>query len=181
MGRDKPSNRIEMKLRDLGQLFNTMDPSPFHDKDLDHDAEEFIESWAKEFPVGEPVMLVVHLSEWPAGQEPQALVERAVHNYFGYRSRMNQRQFRQLMREGGWSLLIGATFLLLCLMAGKSIGETEKGTFLSLLRESLLIGGWVAMWRPLQIYLYDWWPHFRQGRVYKKLSRMRVEVVHEAS
>ncbi len=26
------------------------------------------------------------------------------------------------------------------------------------IREGLLIGGWVAMWRPLEVCQYDWWP-----------------------
>lgn len=39
---------IELRLNNVGQLFNTMDPSPFHERDLDHDAEEFILSWARE-------------------------------------------------------------------------------------------------------------------------------------
>src|ERR1041385_4027471 len=76
-------HHIELNLRDINQLFNTMDPSPFHEKDLDHDAEEFILSWAREFPVDEPVVLVVHLGEFPAGREPQPqlIVEQAVHHY----------------------------------------------------------------------------------------------------
>src|SRR5439155_10099296 len=50
-------HHIELNLRDINQLFNTMDPSPFHEKDLDHDAEEFILSWAQEFHRHEPVDL----------------------------------------------------------------------------------------------------------------------------
>jgi hypothetical protein len=41
-------NTIELSLQDMDQLFNTMDPSPFHQKDLDHNAEEFIVSWARD-------------------------------------------------------------------------------------------------------------------------------------
>lgn len=174
-------NRIELKLRDLGQLFNTMDPSPFHDKELDRSAEEFIESWAQEFPTREPVTLVIHLAEWPAEPNPQVLVEQAVHNFFCYRSRLNQREFRRLMLEGWWSLLIGVAFLMLCLIAVNAIGDARKGTFLSLLREGFVIGGWVAMWRPLEIYLYAWWPLLRRGRIREKLSRMPVDLIHEAS
>ena len=33
-------HHLELNLHELDQLFNTMDPSPFHEKDLDHDAEE---------------------------------------------------------------------------------------------------------------------------------------------
>ena len=64
-------HRIELNLREIGQLFNTMDPAPFPEKDLDGDAEEFIFSWVQEFPLEEPVVLVVHLNEFPADQNPQ--------------------------------------------------------------------------------------------------------------
>ena len=178
MRKEAKTNRIELRLRDVNQLFNTMDPSPFYDKDLDREAEAYIENWAQEFGLRDPVTLVVHLEQWPANEDPQALVERAVHNYFSYRARMNQRDFRRLMVEGGWCLLIGMSFLLVCLVGGRLIGERETGTFPDLLRESFVIGGWVAMWRPLQIYLYEWWPLFRRGRVREKLSRMPVKVVH---
>ena len=61
-------HRVEVNLREVGQLFNTMDHSPFHERDLDHDAEEFILSWVREFPVNDPVVLVVHLSDFPPDQ-----------------------------------------------------------------------------------------------------------------
>jgi hypothetical protein len=44
------------------------------------------------------------------------------------------------------------------------------------LREGLIIAGWVAMWRPMEIFLYEWWPLLRRGRLYEKLSQMRVVV-----
>ena len=55
-------NTIEVKLQELEQFFNTIDPSPFHEKDLDHDLEEFIVSWAKEYPLHESLRLV-HLQK----------------------------------------------------------------------------------------------------------------------
>ena len=169
-------HRVEVNLREVGQLFNTMDHSPFHERDLDRDAEEFILSWVREFPVKDPVVLVVHLNEIPPGQEPQPMVEEAVHNYFAYRARLNRLEFGRLMKEGRQSLVIGLVFLLTCLAVSNALTGQSIGTFPSLTRESLTIAGWVAMWRPMQIYLYDWWPLRRRGRVYEKLSRMRVEV-----
>ena len=55
----------------------------------------------------------------------------------------------------------------------------REGTLFRFLRESLTIAGWVAMWRPMQIYLYDWWPLRRRGQLYGKLSRIPVEVVRK--
>jgi hypothetical protein len=170
-------HRIELNLRDVNQLFNTMDPSPFHEKDLDHDAEEFILSWAREFPVQEPVTLTLHLSVVAPGGNAQALVEQAVHNYFAYRARLNRLEFRRLMHQGRQSLLIGLLFLGTCIVAEEAIAHISSGTLLNVLREGLTIGGWVAMWRPMEIYLYDWWPLHRRGKVFEKLSTMPVEVL----
>jgi len=171
-----PAHQIELNLREVGQLFNTMDPAPFPDKDLDSDAEEFILSWVHEFPLNEPVSLVVHLAELPAGGNPQSVVEQGVHHYFAYRARMNRMELRRLLSDGRKSLFIGLAFLSVCLMLSHAIGRAVSGTFLSIAQESLTIAGWVAMWRPMQIYLYDWWPVRRRGKLFRKLSRMHVEV-----
>ena len=44
---------IEVSVKDLDQFLNTIDPSPFHEKDLDEDLEEFIVSWATDNAVKE--------------------------------------------------------------------------------------------------------------------------------
>ena len=169
-------HHIELNLREVSQLFNTMDPSPFHEKDLDHEAEEFIVSWAREFPLDEPVALVLHLGALPPEQEPQPMIEQAIHHYFAYRVELNRREFRHLMQDGRRSLLTGLIFLAVCLTLSKLVLGEGVGTFSTLGRESLLIAGWVAMWRPMEIYLYDWWPLRRRERILKKLSQMAVEV-----
>src|ERR1700722_3786171 len=84
-GRGACVHHVEIKLRDIDQLFNTIDASPFLEKDLDADAEEFIVSWAREFPLQEPLVLVVHVSE-SSPRMADALVETAVQNYFTYRA-----------------------------------------------------------------------------------------------
>jgi len=170
------SHCIELKLRDTSQLFNSMDPSPFVEKDLDDDAEEFIMSWAQEFPPGAPVKLRIYLEQWPT-EDPGEMIRQAVHNYFAHRATLIQLEFRRLMKQGRTSLLIGLVFLAACLIVIRTLVPVEAGTWAGMLRESLTIAGWVAMWRPMQIYLYDWWPLRRRGRIYAKLSAMPVEVI----
>jgi hypothetical protein len=173
-------HRVELNLRDVNQLFNTIDPSPFHEKDLDRDAEEFMVSWTREFPLREPVDLVIYVRELPDGKDGAPMIEAAIHHYFAYRARLNQREFRQLMQDGRQSLLIGGLFLATCLIVSRVLLEPASGPILSVARESLTIVGWVAMWRPLEIFLYEWWPVRRRGRVYKKMSRMKVTVCQRA-
>jgi hypothetical protein len=172
--RQTRENTIEVKLQDLDQFFNTMDPSPFHKKDLDDDLEEFIVSWATEYPLHGPIRLVVHL-ENPSGPDVQSVIERAVHNYFAYKTDLNQREFKQLLREGRLSLLIGLSFLTICL-SGAEMAKRFQIPGASIVEASLTIAGWVAMWHPMDIYLYGWWPLRRAGKVYRKLSTTPVEV-----
>jgi hypothetical protein len=40
-----------------------------------------------------------------------------------------------------------------------------------------LISGWVAMWRPIQIFLYAWWPVRNLGRLYDKLSHLKIDLL----
>jgi len=171
-----PIHRIELRLREVSQLFNSMDPTPFHHKDLDPDAEEFIESWALEFPPDSRFQITVHLQQMPPEGDPGALVTEAIHNFFDYKAELARRELRQLLLQGRISLVIGLAFLALCLLAANSIGEVTSGTVLTIGRESLTIGGWVAMWRPIQIFLYDWWPLARRGRIYRNLGHAQVRV-----
>ena len=39
---------IELRVDEIAQLFHTLDPSPFRERDLDREAEEFIVGWARE-------------------------------------------------------------------------------------------------------------------------------------
>lgn len=172
-----PVHRIAIRVRELSQLFNSMDPTPFHHKDIDPDAEEFIESWALEFPPESRFEITVHLEQFPKEGEPATLVEEAVHNYFDYKSELARRELNQLLSQGRVSLAIGLAFLAVCLLAAEAIDEFAISTFLLIVRESLTIGGWVAMWRPMQIFLYDWWPVRRRRRTYLSLARSHVKVL----
>ena len=66
-------HQIELRIAELSELFNSMDPTPFHHRDLDRDAEEFLESWALEFPRDSRFRIIVHIEKMPA-EDPSPLV-----------------------------------------------------------------------------------------------------------
>jgi len=170
------SRRIELRLRELNQLFDSLDPAPFHEKDLDRDAEEFIVSWAREYPVDAPLTFVLHL---PADQrrfEPERTVQTAVQHYFAYRSDLARLDVRRTLQLGRTSLLVGLVFLAACMAARGLLHGLGSRDWLRFVEEGLLIIGWVAMWRPIELLLYDWWPLQRKKRTFDNLSRMQVEV-----
>ena len=170
---------IDLRLNRIAQLFNTFDPSPFHERDLDDDAEAYIVACAREITHRHRIRLVIHLPPEEAAREDARQVEQAVNHYFLYRAQAQRRELRQVFRLARWSLLVGLATLVTCrglrgLIALLNLSDHPLvGEIAS---EGLLIIGWVAMWHPLEIYLYRWWPLRRLGKVYQKLSQMPVEV-----
>ena len=88
-----PVHQIELRLVELDQLFNSMDPTPFHHRDLDRDAEQFLESWTLEFPQESRFRILVHIRNMPA-EDPTPLVADAIHNYFTDKSALMRRNLR---------------------------------------------------------------------------------------
>lgn len=173
----RPDNTIELELSEIEQLFNSLDPSPLRERDLDRDVEEFIISWARELPPGSDPRLVIRLENpLPPTYAPEK-VKAAVRHYFAYRASINRLELRHLLEQGRLSLLIGVAFLTGCLLLSQLLARfLAPGAFLEIQREGLTIGGWVAMWRPMEIYLYDWWPIRRRVRLLDRLSRMEIDL-----
>jgi len=176
--RGKPSSeaKIEINLNRLGQLFNSLDPSPFHERDLDHDAEEYIIGSAEEIDRHRLLCLVIHL---PADQTQgfgAADLNASIHNYFAYRETNERRRLRLLFRDGRIALITGLAFLFCCVLVRELAFSFGKDAVSDIVAEGMLIIGWVAMWRPLEIFLYEWVPMRRRCRTLAKLSKMRVVV-----
>ena len=169
-------NLIEITLSGVEQLFNTFDPSPFHEKDLDADAEDYIVGAARELPAHEPFKLMLYLPPGRADVPGAGDLAASIRNYFEYQRQTAARDLRLLLRQGRTALAIGVTFLGACLLARELLIATH-GTIERVFAESLLIAGWVAMWRPLEIFLYEWWPLRSTGRIYAKLSTMDIEIL----
>jgi hypothetical protein len=170
-----PVHQIELRIVKLSELFNSMDPTPFHHCDLDRNAQEYLESWAMGFSHQSHFRIIVHIEQMP-DTDPSALVVEAIHNFFDYKADITKRQIQLLLQEGRTSLLIGLAFLMLCLIGADFLSSYTSYTFLRVLKESLIIGGWVAMWRPLQTFLYEWWPMVRRGRIFRNLAKSGVRV-----
>jgi hypothetical protein len=170
--------RIEVHVAELKQLFNSMDPSPFRERDLAPNADEFIVGWAREAPRDAPLALLVRLNRGagPPG-EPAALRE-AIGDYYRYRARVTRRRLRELFRRGRISLIIGLLALAVLTLSAKFIAKAMPAHVGDLLHESFLIGGWVAMWRPIEVFLYDWWPIRAEARLYDRLSVMPVRIAY---
>ncbi|NJD31599.1 MAG: hypothetical protein FIB04_06910 [Gammaproteobacteria bacterium] len=165
---------VEIRLHEVRQLFSHLDPAPFREKDLDPEAENYIDAAAREIGLRRPKKLRIHLPAGVADSSDARTLPDAVSNYFSYRASQTRNELHRLLARGLASLAIGLAFLFACLTLRRSLLSAGSHVVVA---EGLLIIGWVALWRPVEIFLYDWWPIRRRQRHFEAIARMPVEVV----
>ena len=172
----EPGGRIELKLRKVSQLFHTLDASPFRESDLALEAEEYIVNWALELPKTAPIEIGIHLPPDEFSQSSASDIAAAIRDYFVLRSDAVSREMRELFKTGRLSLLIALVVLSFCLLLAWRIASLDEGPVSRIVQESFVILGWVAIWKPCDIFLYSWPPMARRRKLLRRLSEAAVTV-----
>jgi len=169
---------LKLYLADTRQMFDSMDPAPFHERDLDPKAVTYIVDWAREAPSGVPLGLEVHLGRQSNSVGDTEMLRVAVDEHFHRCALATRRQLRELFRVGRISLVIGLAFVGLVVVIGEWISKLiGSGGYAALITESLGIGAAVALWRPMEIFLYEWWPIRAEARLFERLAAMPVTLL----
>ncbi len=165
------ANEIEIRVNSVEQLFNSLDPAPFRERELDSKAERYIVSYAREVPAQLAVKLIVYLHG--AASEPALArqMEGAIQRHFEERARDQETELSELRRLGRKGLVVGLLVMLFATLAGVALQNTfPDSRFIETIEHSLIIFGWVALWRPIEILLYDRWPLVRARNLFQRLA-----------
>jgi hypothetical protein len=168
---------IEVHVADLAQFLNAMDPSPFPERDLDPRVENYILDWAREAHRHATLELEIHVDRPPANPADSDALRSSLTRYFDERGQSKRHELKRLLKRGRTSLLVGVAFLAAASVTGELLHRLlEPGGHVGIMSEGLLIGGWVAMWRPIEILLYDWWPLRAEYQLFDRLRDMKVHI-----
>ena len=117
------------------------------------------------------------LPEDEARKAKERGLDTALANYFPERVGVLERDLKELFRIGRLYLWIGVPVLVLCLVTSQLARATlGTGPLARAFEESLIIVGWVANWKPIETFLYDWWPLRRRRDLYRRLQNAAVEI-----
>lgn len=167
---------IEMRVESLDRLFDQADPSPIGQQDLSSWAAQYILESLKEMEPAQARTLRIIVTSSAVPSEKS--IESAIQSYFVRQAMLRGRSLRRLLQHGLITLAIGVIFLICFFGVSQAIAWSLGDTVVStLLREGSLIVGWVAMWRPLEIFLYDWWPIVGERKLLRRLSHLTVNIV----
>jgi len=168
---------IDVRVQSARQLFDSRDPAPFPQRDLDEHAVEYLMSCAAELPRKQPFKMVFWISEPLAAPFDALVVERSVRAYFEYERDRLERAIRLQLRRGQQLFWIGVAVLVACLTGAELLRSDDQQPLARLANHGLEIMGWVAMWRPLEALMYDWWPLLRRRETALRLLVAKVEVL----
>ncbi|WP_395645886.1 hypothetical protein [Terricaulis sp.] len=159
----------------MALLFDPYDPFPTPSRDLAKTAEDFIVGWARDAPRG--VALLVHLPRDEISDASETALKEAIRRHFTYRADRVRGDLQELFRYGRISLAVGLAVLGLCVLGGRMIGVMfADGPAARFFSEGLIILGWVANWRPIEIFLYDWWPLLQRRRLFQRIAAAQVAI-----
>lgn len=117
------------------------------------------------------------LDEMP-GTGDRGKVDAALAAMAAYQQKRLSEQLATVRREGLHTLRKGMVFMVLCMAISAA---TVNATFLpelmrDLVSEGFVIAGWVALWHPMELLLYEWWPVRRDRKLYHLIADMAYTV-----
>jgi hypothetical protein len=156
---------VELRVRDLSDLL-IASPPPFKGTALTPDAESYIVQKAKRLPSRQPIELLIESAK-PLGRDVGPIIT----GHFREAAEGERQNMSELFRNGRKALAIGLLTLSLCLfLAWYFTYEVTQRPLTRLVQESFVILGWVSMWKPIEIFLYEWLPLARRRRLFQRLS-----------
>jgi hypothetical protein len=169
---------IDIRLRDLSQLFRSPDPSPFRDGNLTTDAEDYFLRRAKEQPEGKPVRIVIHLPAKDRMRHPSFDIADALTSHFAACAAAESKRMRESIRTWRQAALIGFAMLSICLFLAWQVSYNLPARPITrILQESFVILGWVSVWKPIETFLYELLPSGQRRRRHLLHRLLSAEVV----
>lgn len=167
---------INVRVKSIQQLFDLRDPSPFNERDLDPGFVQFIRSSAEDLPTSLPLQIKVTIEDESGDSLPPQSVHKAIQTYFAQEALQKRRELKRHARKAPIYLLIGAAVLLFSITLARNLEAKESNTALSILKEGLVIFGWVSLWKPMEFLLFDWNPIYDSMKLNRRLERAEVVI-----
>ncbi len=168
---------IEIRLDSIDRIHDPLDPSRYPERTLDRGVESYITDAVRDFPKKTELELVVYVPEKEMQKEGTKRLVQTIHNHFRYKAAQARREMREIFESGRTGLMGGILLLALVLFVNLTIARTPDSVVNEVLRNSLLVIGWVAMWQPISAFLYEWRPYQRKLKIYRKICRMKISII----
>jgi hypothetical protein len=174
-------HEITLRLNDIRELFIAPEYDPFATHTLESSGLEHIAAKLKPTRLDRKLRVVIHMPQ-AAGNQLINQTRAAIERYCRVRIDENRTELASLRWQGFKALQTGVIFLTICLALSAAAGAAEflPEALRDIFSEGFLIAGWVSLWHPVEILLYEWWPLWRQIHIHQHIMNMELEFQSES-
>lgn len=120
--------------------------------------------------------IVIYIEEKESSDLPRDSIREAIHSYLTYRIDLQRSDLKSYVKRAQLFLLIGLCVLVICISIAQSLKIPNPPGPIGILREGIVIFGWVSIWKPIELILFDWYPLYEKLRFYKKLRDTEIDI-----
>jgi hypothetical protein len=172
---------VDLYLSDIHNFFQTPEIDPFLGENIEASGIDQLIDTMNARPSRQRGIrqIIIHLPSAMIEPGLPAKVSAAINNYCNAQIRLAVQKKREIWLEGRKSLRIGLVFWAICLALSLLFEEVifTRHAFGRLFGEGFIIAGWVGLWRPAELLLYDWRPYSREKKRYEEIKTMDVRIV----
>jgi len=133
-------------------LYNEWDFSPQKKRDMDEDLFKYIISCSSEIPMKMKIIIRMHLPATIKSDDKEKFAKLGIERYFNYCLERNTFQRRKAYRN---MLSYGIAGLVFLIMGSYLPQIMQDFSFQEIIREGLVIGGWVLFWESFSIIFFE--------------------------
>lgn len=167
---------IEVRIKNPLQLFDIRDPAPFRERDLDVHFIEYVMAAIRKFSLSDSLKIVIYVESAETQDLPSSMIREAIYSFLAYQIDLQKGDLKSFIRRAQVFFLIGLLMLVACLSVAQGLTVPTPPGSIGILREGIIIFGWVSIWKPIELVLFDWYPLYEKLRYYKKLLTTDVEI-----
>nr|WP_310524616.1 hypothetical protein [Polymorphobacter sp.] len=174
------TNRLKLHLADPALFFHAPEIDPLAGSHLGLSGFETIlrELKQRRFAKSQTCHIELHIPAATLATDTEARLNAALADHVTALTTDEHHQLRLLAKERLRAWQVGGLFLAVCLILAVAIDQLRwSGSFIAhLMSETLVIAGWVGLWRPLELTLYEWWPSRFRLRILEQLATTHMTV-----
>jgi hypothetical protein len=172
----EPSAQINLHTQNADDLF--IKPAILLDdlRPMNKDAEELIFEKARTLPRGSGISIIIQTKNDLTMKEADAAA--MIQRHFLHCRKQAEKQLRHTLNLGWRSLAIAFVFLIIMYsVANRLFPRLPEGGLMISVKELFIILGWVALWRPAELLLYEWFPIRKKARLFARLAESDIKFV----
>lgn len=169
------THTIQLKANSLDQILETDTPL-FTGAGITSEAGDYLYTEADVVQLNVPLALDISVPKKDMQEGLTARLEEILRNYCSYQAILGERELKLTFKRGRRNLLVAILFIAACFLIAYLLGQRASDDVKLLINGVFAIASWVALWTPIETFLFDWWPIARQAKMYRRLAKASIKI-----